>query len=144
MAGETFRHIAPRFGNSTRALQRHKADHLPAALVKAAEAEDVAHALDVVKQLKVINGAAVAILADARRAGRPETALRAIDRIQKQIELQAKLLGELDERPQINVLVSPEWIALRSHLVGALIPFPDARAALARTLLQLEAGRDSV
>lgn len=50
------------------AVQRHQDAHLPAVLVKAAEQEDMAHALEVVKQLKAINTAALAVLADARAA----------------------------------------------------------------------------
>ena len=51
-----------------------------------------------------------------------------------QIELQAKLLGELDERPVVNVLVSAEWVALRSRIVGVLAAFSEARFALAEVL----------
>ena len=38
-------------------------------LVKAAETEDLKQALDVLVQLKAINGAALSILSDARRQG---------------------------------------------------------------------------
>jgi hypothetical protein len=59
-------------------------------------------------------------------------------RVQRQIELQAKLLGDLDERPVINVLVSSEWVAVRTVLLEALSPYPDARAAVASRLVALE------
>jgi len=134
VAGEAFRHIASRHGVSTGALQRHRAEHIPAALSKAAEAEETAHALDVVKQLRYINGAALTVLRDARTAGDGDLTLKAVDRVLKQISLQAKLLGDLDDRPQINVLVSPEWVALRGQLVAALLPFPEARVAVAAVL----------
>jgi len=119
-------------------IRRHAANHLPAALVKAAEAEDVRHALDVLGQLKAINGASLAILSEARQQRDPATALRAIDRIQRQIELQAKLLGELDDRPQVTLLVMPEWVTVRGALLEALLPFPEARAAAAQRLVALE------
>jgi hypothetical protein len=80
----------------------------------------------------------VAILHEARQAGNAETALKAIDRVQRQIELQAKLLGELDERPQVNVLVSSEWISIRTTLLAALGPYPEARAAVATQLMALD------
>lgn len=54
-------------------------------------------------------------------------------------ELLAKLAGLLDDRPQINVLVAPEWLRLRAELVAALEPFPDARQAVAARLVALEA-----
>lgn len=138
IAGEALRGIAERSGTSTTALHRHKAEHLPRLLAEAAErreeARDVARALDVVWQLREINGAALTVLAEARERKHGELALKAIDRIQKQIELQAKLLGVLDERPQVNVLVAPEWIALRGRIVAALAPYPAARLALAAVL----------
>ena len=107
--------------------------------MKAAEASDVRHALDVVQQLKAINAASLAILSDARRIGDADTALKAVDRIQRQIELQAKLLGELDERPQLNVLVAPEWLQARAVLLEALGPYPEARTAVSTRLVALEA-----
>ena len=129
-----FRTIADHFGLSHQAIMRHHDDHLPAALAKAQEQEDVRRAIDHVAQLKVINAATVAILKDARQSGDHDLALRAIDRVQKQIELQAKLIGELDDRPQVNVLVLPEWLAIRSALLAALAPYPEARAAAAKAL----------
>jgi hypothetical protein len=34
----------------------------------------------------------------------------------------------------VNVLIAPEWLQLRAVILQSLAPFPDARAALARTL----------
>ena len=95
-------------------------------------------AIDIVKQLKAINAASVAILHEARQAGNAEVALKAIERVQRQIELQAKLLGELDERPQVNVLLAPEWVSIRGTVLAALAPFPEARAVVAQQLLVLD------
>ena len=139
------------------ALFRHKAAHLPAVLARAqqdqqrAHAADLAgqaaaqdqqeqaHAVDIVKQLRTINQVSVMILHEARQARDPQTALKAIDRVQRQIELQARLLGELDDRPQVSVLLGPEWLTIRAGLLAALGPFPDARTAVAQHLLTLEA-----
>ncbi|HET8626390.1 MAG TPA: hypothetical protein VFL91_03175, partial [Thermomicrobiales bacterium] len=59
-------------------------------------------------------------------------ALKALDRIERQITLQAKLLGEID-RPA-NLAGSEEWAALRAKIVEALAPFPAARAAVLEAL----------
>ncbi len=151
VAGEAFRNIAQRFGTSVAALHRHKGEHLPRLLAKAQRqevtrataleaqahhqaADERAHALDVVQQLRTINGAALTVLVEARNARNGDLALKAIDRIQRQIELQAKLLGELDERPQVNVLIMPEWVALRAVIVAALAPYPEARLVVAEAL----------
>lgn len=134
VAGGSFRDIAGQFGVSKSAVERHQAEHLPKVLTAAKAQEDVAHALDVVKQLKAINAVSMTILREARDAKEGDLALRAIDRIHRQIELQAKLLGDLDDRPQVNVLVTPEWLALRGRILAALAPFPAARLALVEAL----------
>ncbi len=134
VAGGSLRDIAGQFGLSKSAVERHQAEHLPRVLTEARAQEDVAHALDVVKQLKTINAVSMTVLKEARDARDGDLALRAVDRIHKQIELQAKLLGELDERPQVNVLVMPEWLGLRAVLLRALAPHPEARAALMAAL----------
>lgn len=144
VGGGSFRDIAGHYGLSKSSVERHKADHLPQAMVKAAEQEDIRNAIDVVKQLKAINSATLNILSEARHEGDHDTALKAIDRVQRQIELQAKLLGELDDRPQIsqvNVLFAPEWLMVRQAIMHALAPYPDARIAVAGSLAQLEGGQ---
>ncbi len=134
VAGVALRTIAEQYGLSHQALMRHRSDHIPPALVAAAGAEEVRQALNVLQQLKTINSAALTVLRDARAARDGELALKAIDRIHRQIELQAKLLGELDERPVVNILVAPEWLALRGRIVGTLARYSEARLALAGVL----------
>jgi hypothetical protein len=94
------------------------------------------------EQLKAINAASLKILADARMVGDPDTQLKAIDRIHKQIELQAKLLGEIDDRPQVNILVSPEWQGLRNAVLVALVPYPEARLSVVDALAEWEPPRE--
>ena len=54
------------------------------------------------------------------------------------IELLAEMSQQLDRRPTVNLLVSPEWVAVRSALLVALRPFPEARHAVAARLATLE------
>jgi serine phosphatase RsbU (regulator of sigma subunit) len=128
------RELARVYSLSEASIRRHKANHLPARVARAQEAEDVREALDVVRQLKAINAASLHILKEAREQGKQGTALAAIDRIHKQIELQAKLLGELDDRPQVNVLVSPQWLELRTTIITALDHHPQARESVLRAV----------
>jgi len=132
------RNMAQRYGTSATALHRHR-HHLPKQLVKAQEQEDVSKAIDVVKQLKAINAATLAILKEARADKNGELALKAVDRIQRQLELQAKLLGELQQEGTVNVTVSPEWLTLRAVLIQTLQPYPDAARAVSRALTAGEA-----
>ena len=218
VAGEAFRNIAQRFGTSTGALHRHKAEHLPRLLARARrdedrhaealvaqqgdqEARDEAAAVDVMAELRhclarvrkvydacdewltdpadpsrytlapraeevqvvytesgadgtprrrkaplsellarLEGGGAHAVGWEVRHADPRDLVLRTDRRLQGQLELIAKLLGELDERPQINVLLTPEWARVRGVLVEALAPFPEARAAAAAALVAAEAG----
>ena len=138
--GESFRNIAARFSVSVSALHRHKAAHLPALLAKAQAAAEVAQADDLLAQVRKLQARALSILASAERAGDLRTALLAIREARSNLELLAKLLGELDERPQVNILMAPEWLALRAAMTAALGPYPDARRDVATALLRLEAG----
>ncbi len=128
------RRIATQYGMSEAAVRRHKAEHLPAAMVKAQEQTDVRQAIDVVAQLKAINGATLAILKEARADKNGELALKAVDRIQRQLELQAKLLGELQQEGTINVTLSPEWLSIRAVILTAISPYPEAAQAVRRAL----------
>jgi hypothetical protein len=63
---------------------------------------------------------ALEILDKAEEAGELRTALGAIREARGNLELLAKLLGELDERPVVNLNLSPEWLELRAVIVAAL------------------------
>lgn len=48
------------------------------------------------------------------------------------LELLGKALDRIRDTPQmqVNILVNPEWIALRTSIIAALEPYPDAREAV--------------
>ena len=73
VAGATSnRRIASQHDVSERAIRDHKANHLKVRMLKAVERReeaDIRTAIDVVGQLKAINGAALTVLKDARDAG---------------------------------------------------------------------------
>jgi hypothetical protein len=128
------RSAASLYDVSEAAVRRHKANHLPAKLVMAQAAEEVAQADDLLSQVKELQDRAVGILDKAEGAGDLRTALGAIREARSNLELLAKLLGELDERPVVNLNVSPEWLELRAVIVGALEPHPGARGAVLSAL----------
>ncbi|MDP9359694.1 MAG: hypothetical protein M3R02_31305 [Chloroflexota bacterium] len=78
------------------------------------------------------------VLIETRRADPRELVLKTAGRLQGQLELMAKLLGDLDERSPVAILLAPEWLEIRSALLEALTPFPEARAAVADRLAALE------
>jgi hypothetical protein len=134
IAGEAFRNIAERFGTSATALTRHKKDHVPARVAKAQEAKQVANADDLLTQLKALRNKAISLLNQAEAAGDFRTALAGIREARGCIETLLEVEGELDRRGTINVLVLPEWVALRGRILQAMTPYPEARAALAVAL----------
>jgi predicted transcriptional regulator len=136
--GTSYRDIAGRFGLSKSAVERHASEHVTQEIKQSQAAQDEARAFDVVKQLREINDVARTIMRESLANKKNGTALFAIDRIQKQLELQAKLLGDLNEAPQVNVWVMPEWRAIEATIVRSLRPYPDARLAVANALGQLE------
>jgi len=126
-----------------RAIRRHRSNHLPTALARAREAEEVSRADDLLAQVRGLQDRALAILGKAEDSGDLRAALGAIREARGNLELLAKLLGELDERPQVNVLVSPQWLELRAVVVSALGPHPHAREAVLRALEGMGDGRAS-
>jgi len=126
------------FGVSDSALRRHAKKHLPATLAQAQDAAEVAQADDLLGQVKELRDKAYGVLSKAEAAGDLRTALAAIREARGCLELLAKLLGELSEQPIVNILLSPEWIRVRSRLIYALTPYPEAREAVATALLEAD------
>src|SRR5215208_5184631 len=134
VTGVPYRSVAKRFELSESAVYRHKSEHLPAHLLKAREAEEVAHAENLLEQVRTLQAHALDILDRAEKAGDLRTALAAISQARGNLELLGKLAGELDDRPVVNLNVSPQWLELRAVIVGALEPHPAAHGAVLTAL----------
>jgi hypothetical protein len=134
VTGAAYRSVAKRFELSESSVYRHKTEHLPAHLLRAREVEETARADDLLEQVRHLQAHALDILERAEEAGDLRTALAAISQARGNLELLGKLAGELDERPVVNLNISPEWLEIRAVIVGALEPHPDARGAVLRAL----------
>lgn len=141
MAGGAFRNIAERYGTSATALTRHKKEHVPGHVAKAKEAAQVADADDLLQQLKALRNKAISILQQAEKAGDYRTALMGIREARGCIETLMEVEGELDRRGVTNIIVNPEWVQLRSAMIVALKPYPEAAQAIAGTLAVIEGGK---
>jgi hypothetical protein len=130
VAGTALSALSAKYRVSEDAVGRHKSNHLPAKLVMAEKAAELAVADNLLTQVRDLQARAYGILDKAEGAGDLRTALGAIREARGNLELLAKLLGELDERPIVNLNVSPEWLELRTVIVGALEPHPEARGAV--------------
>jgi hypothetical protein len=98
-------------------------------MVKSEEAREVAHADDLVWQIKQLRNKAISILGQAETACDLKTALMGVREARACIELLAEMEGEINRRPVFNLYMSAEWIEVRAVLLHALGDFPEARAA---------------
>jgi hypothetical protein len=46
--------------------------------------------------------------------------------------------GELQTQPTFNIIMAPEWVEVRTVVLQALDPYPDARLAVAGALKKVE------
>ena len=97
-------------------------------------AEEVAQADSLLDQVRDLQARAHRILDKAERAGDLRTALGAIREAHGNLELLARLLGELNEQPVVNLNLSPEWLELRAVIVTALEPHPEAKESVLRAI----------
>jgi hypothetical protein len=145
--------LARRFGVSPDALYRHARRHLSpqvrAAILAASKPSQVdLEALQtsesegllaqlVTQRARLQQHSELALeLGDVRSAVAVESA------ITTNLTLVAKLLGQLVQRHEVtrtNVLISADYLQLRSVLMRALVPYPDAACAVGNALHGLEA-----
>ena len=143
LAGESLRDIARQFRVSKDSIARHKREHLSERMAVVAERHaeaDVRTAIDVVQQLKAINSVALGVLKNARAAGDGALTLQAVDRVHRQIELQAKLIDLISDGTTINITVTPEWAQLRTLLTQALRKHPEALRDVTAAFQAVEGG----
>lgn len=151
MGTDTIRHISALYNVSTGALQRHKKYHLIDKLAevqkartdalkgyreKAAESAqtDISRADELLSQVHDLRQRAVSLLNQAEESGDLRTALAGIKEARGCIELLARIDGQLDERTQVKITLSPQWIELRTLIINALEPYPAARQAVTDAL----------
>jgi hypothetical protein len=129
----SLRNIAKQFDVSYSAVNRHK-QHIPELLVKAAEAMELEDAERLAIELNKVKEDVHRLKDKAEDEGDLRTALLGCDKALKALELQAKVEQLIQTAPQINVLMMPEWIALRTKFIQALDAYPEARGSVLRAL----------
>lgn len=137
------RSLASLYDVSEAALRRHKANHLPATLAKSQDAQGIAEADDLLAHVQNLQAHTLSILEVAESTSQHRTALSAIREARSNLELLAKLVGQLDDSPTVNITLSAEWIEIRTVLLKALVPYPQARSAVAGELLNLEEAKSA-
>jgi hypothetical protein len=145
------RQIAQKFAVSQWAVQRHKA-HMPPQLHAALAATGLPTCIDLdalrkaeseglLQTLVAQRGRLYRLLDAAEECGDLKAAATIHGRILDSVGMVAKLLGEIQTHSvhtTNTLLIAPEYLALRSALVTALRPHPEARRAVSKVLCDLE------
>ena len=136
---DSYRNIAERFGISATSLVRHKKTHISDTIAKAKDVADRLQGDSLLDRIKNINRETLEILKAARDGNDHDIALKAIARIEKQIELQARLIGEIQEGQVINISVMPQWLQIRAVILKALDKeHPEVKVRIAGALYELK------
>ncbi len=154
VAGESLRSIALRFDTSHMAVRRHK-EHLSGKLIKAAERREERHADSLVDQLDTLLSRAKALLDEVfpekrqnEQKVKPRDVAAVVREVRETLLLMGRMTGQLKgDGATVNVGImfgSPEWGRVTAALMGALLPYPDARAAVGDALADLARGPENV
>ena len=103
LRGESHRVVAQQFTVSRGAVARHL-KHISAALTQARKLGEVEDGKSIFIQLRELKIQAGQIKARADRAGDYRTSLLALREETRLVELEARLTGELNERPETKIL----------------------------------------
>lgn len=122
-------------GVNRSSVSRHMRTHVQKAVAEAiSQDQELADGLNVTKQLIEINKAAREILSEARAKGDNYMALAAIARVEKQLELQAKLLGDIATGINIQIIQSPQFTEFKALILGILDTYPEVKALVVESL----------
>ena len=133
----TLQAYADKVGCHKASVDRHVKGHLPDALLAASDIAVVANGDTLLDQLKEARTRTLSLLDKAEDAqdtkvyGPPVGYLR---EIREQLKFIAELEGRIAAQPQVNIMVSAEWVEVRTQILVALDPYPEARQAGANAL----------
>jgi AcrR family transcriptional regulator len=128
--------VARAIGCNRSTVTRHLRNHLLPELRESyqANAEPELKHLDVLAEMMELYGRMKEHLSNAEN-GEDWQAIRAFHaEARKDLELLAKLLGELQQEGTVNITVSPQWLTMRHTITMALEPYPQAREAVLEAL----------
>lgn len=134
--------VAGILGTTKQAISLHVRNHVPEAVRLAISQGKATQAgLNVTRQLIEINQASREILEGARKAEDPGLALRAIDRVEKQLRLQAEILGDIQAGVTVNVNQAPAFLEFRALVLNVLDEYPEVKTRLLEKLKRANADR---
>jgi AcrR family transcriptional regulator len=128
--------VARIIGCNRSTVTRHLRNHLIPEMRQSyqANAEPELKALDVLAEMRELYARMKQHLADAEAAKDWQAIKSFHSEARKDLELLAKLLGELQQEGTINVSLSPEWLSIRTVILQAVTPYPEAAKAITAAL----------
>ena len=131
VAGISLRNIAAEFGISHVALSRHlKNGHITKQMQEQFRAEGLIEREEITVQIKDLQRLLHNFLRKASDNEDVREVLMLSKEIRGLIELLGKLLGRFPKEPEINILVNPVWLSLKTQIFQALAAYPDAHQAV--------------
>jgi hypothetical protein len=103
--GDSLRNIAIQRGVSFSSLHRHKTKHLPATMIKAAEAKKISMADDLLAQVEKLHARTLVILEKAEKADNLKMCLSAIREARGNMELLVKMQVALTLANEKNMML---------------------------------------
>lgn len=135
---DTLPALSARFGVSVKSLDRHRNAHVPTpAMQEGAQAVVAAEAglgAGLAQDACSLKNKALDLLRQAEEAGDLKTALMGVREAARCLELVAKLTGDLDASPTVNLVLAPQFISIQTAILAALAPHPEARRAVVAAL----------
>jgi len=146
--GVSLRKLERRYGISHQALLDHKRNHLSPALVALTRHKRLeGSARSVADQLEDLLEEVRLMYEAAKKSRNFQQALAALGRLLSALELQAKISGELDMRPEVtvNLQTTQEFIAAQTVILKFVEEKlgPRDRQELSRRLVLLDGGKSA-
>ena len=132
--------ISKEFSISYQALYRHiQNNHHIRAVTVIPTASELATSEDILREITDHHKEATRLKELAETKGDLKTALLGLDKALKCLELITNIHGLVREQTinvntQVNILQSSEWVELRSRILDAIEPYPEAKKALISSL----------
>jgi hypothetical protein len=138
----TYRGLARTYGVSEDAVSRHvSGGHIAQLIALAADAQRAAAGDSILDRIEALHARTLAILKAAEKTKQYRTALSAIREARGNLELIGEVTKEINRTPTLNLTLHPEYIEVRTLIVQALAPYPDARDAVVRAIASVGNGR---
>lgn len=132
--------VAREIGCHRSIVHRHEKNHVLPEVRRQIVVDPVLSSIDVLAEIRDLFTRMKRHLARAEATDNWQ-AIRALhSEARMDLETLAKLTGKLSDGPTINVVISPQWVEIRTSIISALEDHPEARIAVAEALAPLEGG----